>query len=137
MRSYRVRYYSYFLWLTAVLALIAICMEVYADFILFIGFGGTFHLFLKFVVPAVPYYIFCLLIILAAIKQKPIYLLLSPIFFITVMRNQGQYLYMLISHPDSITLLYTKVLAIISCSLVTLASVMFFIYIYKIYVDSK
>ena len=125
------KYYLYALWILSIIALVTLGMEVFANFFLFIGFGKTFQLFKRFVLPAVPYYIFLLTILMAAIKKDPWYLILSPLFFVLVMHNESYYLYVMIMKPKILTFMYTKVLAILSCLVVTGALALFLIFIYK------
>ena len=125
------KYYLYSLWVLGVAALVTFGMEVVVDFFLYIGFGKTFHLFKEFVVPSIPYYIFWLTVSASAIKKDPRYLFLSPVFFILIMQSEGHYLYMIwIKHPEYLTFMYTKILAVLSCIVVTGSFILFLIFLY-------
>ena len=111
--------------LLGILAIPTLLMQIYADFYLFIGFGKTLHLFVKFIVPSIPFYLFWVGLSITAFKNIPKYLWLSPIFFILILHTEGRYLYILWTRPNVLTFEYTKILAILSCTVVSGALILF------------
>jgi len=125
------KYYLYSLYFIALLSFITFGMEVGVDRVMFIGFGENIHSFKEWIVPSIPYYIFWLTVSASAIKKDPRYLFLSPVFFILIMQSEGHYLYMIwIKHPEYLTFMYTKILAVLSCIVVTGSFILFLIFLH-------
>ena len=96
---------------------------------IFICFGETLHVFVKFFVPSIPFYLFWLGLSIAAFKNIPKNLWLSPIFFILILHTEGRCLYVLWTQPNVLTFEYTKILAILSCAVVSSALILLIIWI--------
>ena len=121
--------FRYSFLLAGVLAIPAFLMQLYADYYLFVVYGKTPATFLRFIVPNFIYYFFWIGLTISSIKNIPKFLWLSPIFFFLIIRTEGHYLYVLWTQPNIITLQYTKILAIITCFIVSLALILFIVWI--------
>ena len=100
-----------FAWLASILAVIAIVMQSYGNYVIFSMFVTSVHTFFKYNFINWPYYVFPLGVIVATAYKKYIYLCLIVFFIPNVMRAQVHYLYNLWVHPNTITFDFMIILA--------------------------
>mgnify|MGYP000377079409 CR=1 FL=1 len=112
-----------FAWLASTLAIIAIVMQSYGDYVIFSLFVTSVHTFFKYNFINWPYYVFSIGIVIATVYKKYIYLCLIVFLIPDVMHSQVYYLYYLLRHPDTITFQFSIILAIIICLMVICALV--------------
>jgi hypothetical protein len=89
--------------------------HAYVDYKIFIVFGADLHAFTTFTIHNMPFYIFCLGLLIASIKKFFNFLWFSPIFAFLVFRADGVYLYKLILNPDMITISALTYLSNFTC----------------------
>jgi len=117
MRTRLNHYVCFFAWLASLLAIVFLVMGAYGDYVVY----SMFHNFMKFNLPNWPYYVSSIGIILLTCYKRYIYLCLIAFLIPDVINYQVSYLTVLWVHPNTITLHYTIVLAIIICVMVVSA----------------
>jgi hypothetical protein len=128
------------LWLFRIIGAYAIpvlALNAYADYKIFILFGENLHAFTTYTIQDIPFYLFCLGIIISSAKKFYPLLWLSPIATLIILKNEGSYFYQIIQQPDTITIPFMTFLAAITCIFVLLTLFTWILWVSKKYITHQ